>query len=407
MASQTFSDFSSDSQTYIAAKTLMRIKRDVVVYGMGKKEILPNRFSKTFQFTRFEKLSLPQSALTEGVTPSASSVSIGTVTAVMDQWGSFVDISDVADITVKHPVMQEAISLLGEQAAETIDRECIKVILANSSVYYPGSATSRLTLSATDYLTTEVAKTAIAALRNGGAHPVEGRIFLGLMDPSVEMDLLEDDTFVQAAAYSNIVALQNSEAGKWMGARWMVSNLIPTMSRLSDVTTASSATAGSLTAATTYYFQVTAVSNSLGFEVASTQEQAQATAGGQTSVDVTTPVTTGYTYNIYIGSASGALKLSSSRNAPSTTVNVKVVPSSGDAPPAWPATSVVVHFSWIMGRESFAVPELMTLQTFLTPRQASDSDPLLQRRKASWKVMFKAVICNNSFLNRIESASRF
>ncbi len=49
----------------------------------------------------------------------------------------------------------------------------------------------------------------------------------------------------------------------------------------------------------------------------------------------------------------------------------------------------------------------MSLQTFLTPGQASDSDPLLQRRKASWKVMFKAVICNDAYIARIESASKF
>jgi hypothetical protein len=60
-----------------------------------------------------------------------------------------------------------------------------------------------------------------------------------------------------------------------------------------------------------------------------------------------------------------------------------------------------------LGKEAFAVPELMSLQTFLTPKAASDSDPLVQRRKASWKVMFKAVICNENFLARIESASNY
>lgn len=406
MASQTFSNFSSDSQTYIAQKTLMRINRDVIVYGMGKKEKLPNRFSKTFQYTRYEKLNLPQSSLTEGVTPSSSSMTLNTVQAVMDQWGSFVDISDVADITIKHPLMQEAIDLLGEQAAETIDRECIKVLLANTNVYFPGTATSRVTLATTDYLNTAVTSKAIANLRSGGAHGYEGRMFRGLIDPQVEMDLLTDTTFVNAASYSNIVALQNGEAGKWYGVRWMVSNLIPTMQRLADVVTASSGTAGSLTASTTYYLKVTAVNNSLGFEVKSTQEQTQATAMGQTSLNITMPATTGFTYNIYLGAASGNTPLQSTANAAAGVINVGAV-GTGAQPPAHPNTGVTVHYSWIIGKEAFSVPELMSLQTFLTPRQASDSDPLLQRRKASWKVMFKAVICNESFLARIESASRF
>lgn len=62
---------------------------------------------------------------------------------------------------------------------------------------------------------------------------------------------------------------------------------------------------------------------------------------------------------------------------------------------------------WVMGQEAFAVPELMSLQTFLTPAQASDSDPLVQRRKASWKVMFKPVICNELFIERLECTSRY
>jgi len=408
MAAQVFSNFSADSQTYIARKTLMRIKRDVVVYGLGEKAKLPNRFSKTFQYTRYEKLDLPQNPLTEGVTPAESSVTLSTVDAVMDQWGSFVNISDVADITVNHPVMQQAIELLGEQAAETIDRECIKVLLASTSVYFPGAATSRVTIGAADYLSSAVIAKVLANLRSGGAHGQSGRLYYGLLDPFVEQDLnVGDTTFVNAASYSNLVALQNGEIGKWLGVRWMCTNLIPTFERLADVVTASSATAGSLVAATTYYLQVTAVDNALGFEVASTQEQSQATGGGQTSLDITMPATTGRTYKIYFGAASGVLYLSSSANAPAAVVNVGAVPASGDVPPAYPAVGRKIHFSWVFGKEAYSVPELMSLQTFVTPRAASDSDPLVQRRKASWKVMFKCVIQNNAFIARIESESAF
>jgi N4-gp56 family major capsid protein len=408
MSTQTFSNFSSDSQTYIAAKTLIRIHRDVIVYGMGKKEKLPNKFSKTFQFTRYEKLVLPQVTLTEGVTPTSTSITLSTVQAVMDQWGAYVDISDVADITIKHPIMEQAITLLGEQAAETIDRECIKVLLANTSVYYAGVATSRATLGSTDYITSGLTKTAIAFLRKGGAHFNEGgRTYMGLIDPDVEMDLLEDDTFVLAASYSNIVALQNGEAGKWMGCRWMVSNLIPTMGNIATalITTAASATSGSLSTSTNYFIVVTAVDNSLGYEQLASAVLTQGTSS-DTSINVTVPSTTGYTYNVYLGSSSTVTPLASTGNAPSAVVNIGAV-GTGAQSPANSNTGVVVHYSWVIGKEAFAVPELMSLQTFLTPKQASDSDPLLQRRRASWKVMFKCVICNNAFLARLESASRY
>lgn len=409
MAIQGFSTFQNNAQNYISAQTLSRIKRDVIVYGMGKKEVLPNRFSKTFQFTRYEKLDLPYSPLSEGVTPTDNAeMSVSTVQAVMDQWGSFINLTDVAVITAKHPALQEGIKLLAEQATETIDRECIKLLLANTQVNYPGAATSRVTLAATDYMTTSVVKEAVAGLRNGGASPVSGRLLIGLIDPSIEMDLLEDSTFQTAASYSNIVALFNGEVGTWMGVRWMCSNLLPTMSRLVDVSSASSGSAGgSLANSTTYYFKVVAVSNSMGFEIASTQQQSQATGAGDEAIDITMPATTGRKYNVYFGAVSGTLYLQSSLNAPSAVVTVLAAPASGNAPPAHPNTGVVVHYAWVLGKEAFAVPELMSLQTFLTPAAASDSDPLAQRRKASWKLMFKPVICNESFLERLEVASRY
>lgn len=406
----TFSTFQSNAQTYIAAQTLKRVHKDVIVYNLGKKEKLPNRFSKTFQFTRYERLDLPKTTLSEGVTPSSGdTMSITTVQAVMDQWGSYVELTDVAQITAKHPALQQAQELISIQAKETIDRECIELLLSNTSVRYAGSNnTARVDLAAADYLTTSDAKKAIAALRRAGAHPVSGRLYIGLIDPSVEMDLLEDNTFQNAASYSNIMALKNGEAGIWMGVRWVVSNLLPTVSRLADVTTASSAAAGgSLANSTTYYIKVVAIDNATGFEVAATKVQSQATGASDEAISVTMPATTGRKYKLYVGASSSDLKLAESDLDPAEVATVLAVPASGDAPIAHPDTGVEVHFVWIMGQEAFAVPELMSLQTFLTPATPSDSDPLVQRRKLGWKVMFKPVICNEDYIERIECSSRY
>jgi N4-gp56 family major capsid protein len=406
----TYSTFQNNAQTFIAAQLLKRANKDLVVYGLGKKEKLPNRFSKTFQFTRYDRLDLPYAPISEGVTPDeGSGMSISTVQAVMDQWGSYITLTDVAEITAKHPALQQGIELTGMQAAETIERECIELLMSNTSVSYAGSGNAaRADLAATDYISTSTIKGRLAALRSAGAHPVSGRLFLGLIDPFVEMDLLEDTTFQNAASYSNIMALKNGEAGIWMGVRWIVSNMIPTLGLLGACSSASSAASGgSLANATTYYFKVTKVDNATGFEVEVTAEDTQATGASDEAITVTMPATAGYKYNLYVGSASGALKLHSTLNDPSEVVTVLAIPSSGNAPPADPASGVVVHYSWLLGAEAFAVPELISLKTYLTPATPSDSDPLVQRRKLGWKVMFKPVICNENFIERIESASRY
>lgn len=408
MAIQTQSSFSTNAQTYIAAQTLKRVHRDTIVYGLGKKEKLPNRFSKTFQFTRYEKLPLPYSPLAEGVSPTDNAeIQINTVQAVMDQWGSFINLSDVAEITAKHPSLQKGIELLAEQASETIDRECIKMLMSNSRVGYPGTAASRVTLIATDYASTAAVKKQIASLRKNGAHAIKGRLFIGLLDPCVELDLVEDDVFETAASYSNIVALMNGEVGTWMGVRWMCSNLIPTMSHLTATVDASITTGGTLASSDDFFYKVVAVSKQTGFEVASTEQITQATGTDDVAITITMPADTENTYNIYIGDVTGVLYLQSEGNAAAAVITVGALPGSGRVPPAHTASGVEAHYMWILGLEAFAVPELMSLQTFLTPAAASDSDPLAQRRKASWKVMFKPVICNELFIERLECTSRY
>ena len=47
----------------------------------------------------------------------------------------------------------------------------------------------------------------------------------------------------------------------------------------------------------------------------------------------------------------------------------------------------------------------MSLQTFLTPATASDSDPLFQRRKVGAKYMRKSFILDNNFFERFETSS--
>ena len=47
----------------------------------------------------------------------------------------------------------------------------------------------------------------------------------------------------------------------------------------------------------------------------------------------------------------------------------------------------------------------MSLQTFVTPKGSSDSDPLAQRRKVGAKYMRKSFILDNDFIERFETSS--
>ncbi len=420
MAVQGFSAFSGDAVTFIAEKTLLVAKKAVIFQQLGDKNQLPAHNSKTFQFTRYDRLDLPGSSLTDGVTPTNTDMAITTVSATCEEWGAYVNLSDVAQLTIKHPVLVKAINLMGLQAAETMDREIINVLLAGTNIFYGGNVANRAALSSTstDVMNTALVRKMVSTIRQNGAYEYEAQDYMGVVDPYVEMDLSADSTFQTAASYSNIKVLQNGEIGRWMGVRWMRSNLIPILAGIAAGTyTTPASPAGTFTAAsyrvTTAYYDV-----KTSFLVGLTQNDAVAFANLD-SLGGTTPSSTAYKYKIFVGAAAGGATGTMYQGV-ETTYGTDFIPAatafSVVDPPASgvsivgsnvPGSAKNVHFSWIFGKESFAVVDLMKLQTFVTPAQASDSDPLLQRRKAGWKFMFKAVIQNQDFIERAETLSAY
>lgn len=413
MATNTYSgNFSSDAALYIAKKTLSIALKRLVFYQLCDKVPFPKNSGRTFQYTRYERLALPQTKLSEGVTPGDTQMIISEVQAVLDQWGAVIPISDVAIDSVKHPVLQMAILRGGTQAQETLDREMTKVALSGANVFYPNASyTSRSQLTSSDKISTAFIGRVVSSLRDYGAIPFDEDMYVGVLDSYAEDDMVSgDSTFVDAAKYGQIKKLLVNEIGEWKGVRWVRSNTLPKLGLLTDASAASSATAGSLANSTEYDAVVTVVDAMTGVETFASAVFNGTTGVSATSLQITLPslpsgATAGSTMNLYFGAHNGTLYLAQSALAAGGSVNQGVVPSSGQVAPAAPASGFKTHFAVILGKESLGCIELNKIHTFLTPAQASDSDPLVQRRKFGWKADFKAFIQNDQFMARLEIAT--
>lgn len=400
-------NFSADVALYISAKLLSLAQKQMVLYQLCDKVALPHNSGRTFQYTRYERVVLPQSVLSEGVTPGDTQMAISTVSAVMDQWGAVIPISDVAIDSVKHPVLQQAIARAAMQAQETVDREIAIVLLSGVNVFFPNAITARGNLTTSDKLDSGVAGKVVASLRKAGTMPHDGSHFVGVVDPFSEEDLMKDGTLVAAAQYSSIKMLMNQEIGEWKGVRWVRSNTLPSIGLLTGAAGAGSATGGSLSASTTYNAKLAVVDANTGHETFISATFNAVTGAGQSSVDITIPAlpansTAGSVYRLYFGGNGGTLFKAADGIAASSTFNQKVLPTSGSVAQAAPPSGVRVHHAFILGKEAISCIELNKVQSFLTPAVPSDSDPLVQRRKVGWKADFKAVITNDNFLARIE-----
>jgi N4-gp56 family major capsid protein len=90
--------------------------------SLPTKAPIPASSSKTIQFNQYSDLALATTPLTEGVAPTETLLTVTPITATIDQYGAYAPLTDLAELTTKHPLVTKTNELLGTQAARTYDR---------------------------------------------------------------------------------------------------------------------------------------------------------------------------------------------------------------------------------------------------------------------------------------------
>jgi N4-gp56 family major capsid protein len=233
MAATTSTTLAADLQTYFSKKLLMQAEYKTVLDQFAYKEKIPSASSKTISFTQYADLAVATTPLTEGTPPTDTALSSSAITATIDQLGAYVTLTDLAELTVKHPVVQKTTELLSVQAARSYDRTINSVISAGTNVIYPGAIASRATITTTSYLTFAEVRKGVALLRNNGAQEFDDGNFVLVVNPSVEVDLMADTTF-QNTVYRQATPVKGNELykatiTKFGGVTVVRSNNIPTV----------------------------------------------------------------------------------------------------------------------------------------------------------------------------------
>jgi N4-gp56 family major capsid protein len=440
MAVNPASNFSADIEGYIADKTLPLARRQLVAYQFGDPLTLPKGRGTTYTATRYNRLPLPFAALSEGVPPIGETMTISQVSAVALQWGDKVTITDIAEMTIKHPLFQKATELVALQMAETLERNTFNALMAGSQVNFVNQRGSRGALVAGDVLDSTTVIRTNAALETLGAPrymgdeqtdpkmDVEGGgskasdnprampHYAAIIHTLVVGDFRSQADVRLAWTYSDLNRLYNYEAGEWSGIRFCKSNLVPTFTGVAQINP-TAGTSGSL-ATGNYYVIVTASDTQNQYESRIYQvSNSTAVVGPNGSLSVALPSIVGFTFNVYVGTTSspanlglcalgpvqGPLAGQATQLAPNQTV---VITGTGVAqtPPAAPATGITVYPTFILGRGSYGQVVLDNAK-FSYLKNADKSDPLNQLRIIGWKLMYGTLIENQLFFARIESTS--
>ena len=444
MATNVQSQFSADVSNYIADKTLPLARRQLVVYQFGDPLSLPKGSGLTYTATRYVRVPLPNAPLTEGVPPQGQQMTIQQVSVTAQQWGDKITITDVAEMTIKHPLFKKAIELTSLSIAETLERNTFNNILGGTQINYVNTRGSRAALQTTDVMTIHEVNRIVGTLATLGAPRFMGDEmtdtkldaegggakasndprgmphFTAVIHPLVAQDMREITTLVTAWSYSDINRLYNFELGEVGGVRFCFSNMVPTFTGFAANNTGAAGNAGALASNANYKLIVTASDTQNQFESQIFQlSNAINVVGPNGSIALTLPANPGFTFNVYLGIGnspanlatspqgplSGPLTGQATQLAPGQTVTLTGI-GVAQTPSAAPNTGVTVYPNFIFGRGAYGQVKLDDVKISYL-KDPDKSDPLNQLRIVGWKVFYGTIILNQQFFARIESSSAF
>lgn len=189
---------------------------------------IPRNASAVIKFRKYGSLTAATTALTEGITPSGSQLSITDITSTVAQYGDFVTTTDFLEMTTLDPLKTEMAERLGDQMGDTIDQLTRNVLVAGTTVQYANGATTTATVAAGFIINLTEVKKAVRTLKGNNAKKITAQIdptnafnttpvraaYVGIVSHNTEFDLKNDADWVPVEEYSSGMGVMEGEIGK-------------------------------------------------------------------------------------------------------------------------------------------------------------------------------------------------
>lgn len=227
----TQDSLSVEMKTFYDMTLIDEAQANLVHEQFGQQKPIPKNSGKRIEFRKFASLPKALTPLTEGVTPKGSSIAVENIEAEIAQFGDYVVISDVLDLTAIDNVILETTKILGRQAGLTMDTVVRDILQSGTNVTYAPKVaadgtktevTSRANLDATSKLTVDLVKRVVAKLKAANAPKINGD-YVAIVHPYVAYDLQSDNAWIEAHKYAKPENIYEGEIGKIAGVRFIES----------------------------------------------------------------------------------------------------------------------------------------------------------------------------------------
>lgn len=191
------------------------------------RDIPRNSGTDTIKFRRYGNLTATTTALSEGVTPSGSQLSVTDLDATVAQYGDFVTLTDKVQMETMDPILTETAEILGDQAGDSLDQLARDVLVAGTTYQYASTATARTDITAAMTLNRAEVKEAVRTLATNNARKMTSMVdpstgyntspinaaYIGLVHPKTVFDLKDATGFIPVEKYSNKSDVMPNEVG--------------------------------------------------------------------------------------------------------------------------------------------------------------------------------------------------
>lgn len=224
----TGNDLSAEMVIYYDKNLLKEAGPYLVHRQFAQKRNIPKNNGKTINFRKYDSLPKAKAPLVEGVKPNGQALNVTSVNCNVNQYGAYVRITDMLELTGVDKNVIEAQRLLGSQAGRTLDtidrdemQSCTNASFASKwSGTTETEVTMRHQLDNTSILTVELVERVAAKLKAQNAPTFDDNCYIAIIHPYNSYQLRRDKEWQNVKEY-NPGDFYKGEIGKIGGVRFI------------------------------------------------------------------------------------------------------------------------------------------------------------------------------------------
>lgn len=197
----------------------------MLVYDVGAQvKPVPLNSGKTVYWNRFAPLAVATTPLTEAAVPTAVDMTSNIVSATIAEYGSYVKVGSLFEMTSIDVNLKEHVEVMGQNAGETIDTLIRDELDGGGTTQLAGGKSNITAVAATDILNGAEVRKARRTLMKNKAMQFENGLYKSVVPTSAAYDLMGNSEWLNARQYVDPANILNGQLGKLYGVEFFETN---------------------------------------------------------------------------------------------------------------------------------------------------------------------------------------